>query len=201
MTKTRSGRGRSKAKGKARAKAAVTPTSRTPDAVSEGLVYVDPFGPRPLDVDPALTLTLTGQGEEVKTPSDAEVIPPPSPPLELYEQSWIVEAIVRLLVVNEKICRPPRQAAKLLAYIADLYSLGKPFPSRAEVSALLNMSIPTIDAALSSRLQEGYIDVDMKIVEGNIERRPSSIRQRYYRPSSQLLEAIDTARQRGQVRK
>lgn len=178
MTKTRSGRGRSKANGKARVKAAVTPTSRTPDAVSVGRTV--------------FLASLTGEEEKVEKVEEVK---------NLYNQTYIVEAIVRLLVENEKICRPPRQAAKLLAYIVELHRLGKPFPSRAEVSALLNMSIPTIDAALSSRLQEGYIDVDMKIAEGNIERRSSSIRQRYYTPSTQLTETIDIAHQRGQVRK
>jgi hypothetical protein len=104
----------------------------------------------------------------------------------------IIDALTKLLVKEQRMKRPPRQAARLLAYIYKLHKHGRqPFPPRKEVAATLGMSIPTIDTALSARLAEGYITCEIQTIEGNAKNRTSSIKQRYYRPSRDI---IDTAR-------
>ena len=106
----------------------------------------------------------------------------------------IVDAFVDYLIEQERMCRPPVQAAKLLAFIVDLHKQKppRPFPPRADVAAHLEMGIPTIDAALSSRAAQGYVKQEVGYEEGNVANRRSSIKLRYYVPSRDLVELYDT---------
>jgi hypothetical protein len=157
-------------------------------------------GGKPASVD-----LILKQGDMIATATVKNMTPRKSSKQwedKLYTDPAIVEAITQMLLDNnDKLFRPPRQAAKLLAYIVGLYHKSEPFPSRAEVAEKLEISIPTIDSAISSRIAEGYLSIEIDTIEGNINRRPSSIRRRYYIPSNEVLETVEEARPQVKSRK
>jgi len=108
----------------------------------------------------------------------------------------VVEEFVRFLMeIDEKICRPPRQAAKLLAFIVQLHKARggpRPFPTRPQVAKHLKMSIPTVDAVLNLHIAEGNLSIETRYRDGNIEqRRASAIKERYIVPSAVLIQVYD----------
>jgi hypothetical protein len=108
----------------------------------------------------------------------------------------VVEEFVRFLMeIDEKICRPPRQAAKLLAFIVQLHKARggpRPFPTRPQVAKHLKMSIPTVDAVLNLHIAEGNLSIETRYRDGNIEqRRASAIKERYIVPSDVLIQVYD----------
>lgn len=105
----------------------------------------------------------------------------------------IIDAFVNYLIDQERMCRPPTQAAKLLAFIVQLHKSKppQPFPPRKQVAAHLEMGVPTIDAAVSSRIAQGYLKKELDWVEGNVANRSSSVQIRYYVPSKDLVELYD----------
>jgi hypothetical protein len=107
-----------------------------------------------------------------------------------------VDAIMGVLKSQQGMRRPPEKAAKLLALIVALHKQGRPFPPRDEVAAAIGAAVSTVDAALSTRLNEGYIKLDVETPRGNVRRRNSVIRERYYIPSNQLQDTVDKAEQR-----
>ncbi len=113
----------------------------------------------------------------------------------------VVQAITDMLIAQRGMKRPPEKAAKLLALIVELHRRRRPFPPRDEVAAAIGASIATVDAALSTRLDEGYITLDVETPHGNVRRRNSVIRARYYIPSRQLLETVEAAEQREEQHK
>jgi hypothetical protein len=100
-----------------------------------------------------------------------------------------------LFSIDEKVCRPPRQAAKLLAFIVQLHKARggpRPFPTRPQVAKHLRMSVPTIDAVLNLHIAEGNLTVETRYRDGNIEqRRASVIKERYIVPSDVLIRVYE----------
>lgn len=109
----------------------------------------------------------------------------------------IVDAFIDMLISEQEMFRPPEKAAAMLALICELHLQEQPFPTRAEAARHINCSIPTIDAALSTRLDEGYITPDIRITEGNVQRRHSALRQRHYKPSAHLLSVYKKVKNGG----
>lgn len=105
----------------------------------------------------------------------------------------VIDAIVDMLLSNEGMNRPPEKAAALLAVIVELHKQHRPFPKREVVAKAINASLATVDAALSSRLDEGYITLAVETVRGNVQRRNSVVRERYYIPSAELLSVAARA--------
>lgn len=100
-----------------------------------------------------------------------------------------------LMSIDEKICRPPVQAAKLLTFIVQLYKARggpRPFPTRPQVAKHLGMSVPTVDAVLNLHIAEGNLSVETRYRDGNIEqRRASVIKERYIIPSDVLVSVYE----------
>lgn len=105
----------------------------------------------------------------------------------------VVDAITDMLVSEQGMLRPPEKAAALMALIVELYKEGKPFPERKQVAEHIGASMSTVDAALSTRLDEGYITQRVETKRGKVARRNSVVRQRYYVPSSHLVDVVKDA--------
>lgn len=103
----------------------------------------------------------------------------------------VVDGLVDWLIANEKMSRPPTKAAKILAFIVQLHKKKQPFPTRDEASRHLGISVATIDAALSTRIAEGYLTLDVRTLDGSVARRASTVKERYYIPHISLVEAYD----------
>lgn len=106
-----------------------------------------------------------------------------------------VRAIMDLLISRQGMKRRPEKAAELLALVVELHERHRPFPPRAEVAAAIGASVSTVDAALSTRLDEGYITMEVETPHGRVQRRNSVIRERYYVPSNELQEVVAKAKQ------
>lgn len=76
-------------------------------------------------------------------------------------------------------------------------SRGKPFPARETVAKKLDCSVFTVDAAISTRIDEGYLSMAIETTTGNVAQRHSTVRRRYYLPSKRLADVADRARRRG----
>lgn len=105
----------------------------------------------------------------------------------------VIDAITEMLMDDQGMLRPPEKAAALLALIVELHKKKLPFPRREAVSEAIGASVSTVDAALSTRLDEGYITIAMETSRGNVQRRNSIVRERYYIPSKKLLEVANKA--------
>jgi hypothetical protein len=111
-----------------------------------------------------------------------------------------VDAITEMLISEQGMLRPPEKSSALLALIYELHKKGLPFPRREEVAKHLDASISTVDAALSTRLDEGYITQRVATRRGNVQRRNSAVRERYYEPSPHLISVIEQA-ERGNAKR
>jgi hypothetical protein len=109
---------------------------------------------------------------------------------------FVVDAIIEMLKSDNGNLRPADKAAALLAVIVELHKQHKPFPPRKDVAAAIGASIPTIDAALNSRLAEGYITLAVDTEPGNVQRRSSVLRRRFIIPSKKLLDVVANAKRR-----
>lgn len=109
-----------------------------------------------------------------------------------------VEAITEMLIEEQGILRPPVKAAHLLAIICKLHEQNRPFPKRGDVAQKIDAGVSTVDAALSTRLDEGYISVRVQTREGNVERRKSVVRDRFYDPSPKLMGVFKHSEDRAQ---
>jgi hypothetical protein len=110
--------------------------------------------------------------------------------------SFAVDAVMDMLLSEQGMNRPPEKAAALLALIVELYKRKQPFPRREEVAAAIGASVSTVDAALSSRIDEGYITPVVETKRGNVQRRNSAVRERYYIPSDGLIAVVEKAKRR-----
>jgi hypothetical protein len=106
---------------------------------------------------------------------------------------FIVDQFVEMLVEDTGALRPPINAAELLAVICALSKDNRPFPGREAMAEHIGCALSTIDAALSTRLAEGYISQIIETSAGNVARRNSVIRRTYYRPSKRLMDTYDKA--------
>lgn len=105
----------------------------------------------------------------------------------------IVDAFVNMLIEDTGALRPPTKAAYLLAIICLLAKQDRPFPGREPIARHIGCALSTVDAALSTRLAEGYISQIVETSAGNVARRNSVIRRTYYKPSKRLLDRFDKA--------
>jgi hypothetical protein len=90
--------------------------------------------------------------------------------------------------------RPPTVAATILGLIIELSHKRQPFPTRATVAEFANCSIFTVDSTISQCLQRGLITESVETVEGNVQKRESIIRHRYYTPTKRLLMAAGVSK-------
>jgi hypothetical protein len=112
----------------------------------------------------------------------------------------VVDAITDMLMTQQNIRRPPEKAAALLALLVELNRKGQPFPKRHEVAEALDCSVYTIDAVLSTRINEGYLQQVVETTTGNVSARNSIVRQRFYVPSQELVAVADRALRKQKVR-
>lgn len=106
----------------------------------------------------------------------------------------VVQAITQMLMEQqENVKRPPEKSAALLALTVELYKQNQPFPSRMAAAIKLDCSVFTIDAALSTRMDEGYLQQVVETTTGNVANRHSTVRQRFYVPSKELIETATRA--------
>jgi hypothetical protein len=119
----------------------------------------------------------------------------PAKPLPNPRGRAVSEFVDFLFSIDEKVCRPPLQAAKLLAFIVQLYKARggpRPFPTRPQVAKHLGMSVPTVDAVLNLHIAEGNLTVETRYRDGNIgQRRASVIKERYIVPSDVLIRVYE----------
>lgn len=108
----------------------------------------------------------------------------------------VIDAVMDMLLSEQGMNRPPEKAAALLALIVELHKRKQPFPRREEVAEAINASVSTVDAALSSRIDEGYIIPVVETKRGNVQRRNSTVRERYYIPSDGLIAVVNKAKKR-----
>ena len=108
----------------------------------------------------------------------------------------VIDAVTDMLLSDQGMNRPPEKAAALLALIVELHKRKQPFPRREEVAEAINASISTVDAALSSRIDEGYITPVVETKRGSVQRRNSIVRERYYIPSAALIDVVGKAKRR-----
>ena len=106
----------------------------------------------------------------------------------------VVDAFIEMLMSEQEMLRPPEKAAAMMALICELHERQEPFPKRAEVAKHIDCSIATVDAALSTRLDEGYISQVVETAAGNVQRRHSVTRQTFYKPSTHLLNVYHKAK-------
>lgn len=106
----------------------------------------------------------------------------------------VTDAICKMMLSDQGMLRPPDKASALLALICELYKTKEPFPPRKAVAKHIDASIATIDAALSTRLNEGYIIEAVDTVQGNVQRRNSVKRRKFYIPSKQLQDVVAKAK-------
>lgn len=99
----------------------------------------------------------------------------------------LADRIEEYLLQTYAMRRRPTAAARLLALIVDLYTKGLPFPQRTAVARDIGCSKDGVDAALSSYLARDEIALEMRMVPGNVAKRESVIRERYFIPSQTLL--------------
>lgn len=120
---------------------------------------------------------------------DAALLPTPNP--------VVVEAICEMLMEqHENVKRPPVKSAALLALAVELYKTNTPFPSRMAVALKLDCNVFTVDAALSSRIEEGYLQQVVETTTGNVAKRNSIVRHRFYVPSQELIDVATMATKR-----
>lgn len=127
-------------------------------------------------------------------PRKRSATPAPSPALPPIRRN-IADAMETYLLDHYDIKRPPIAAAQLLALIIELDRINQPFPPRAVAAKAIGCTVFGIDAALSVALSRGLISIDMAVSQGNVMRRDSAIRHKYYRPSPALVAVAHRAPQ------
>lgn len=154
------------------------------DRPGEDMEGTDPVGRRFTEVkrDP------TSSPPDDKTTERAEDVDLPR------VSPYVVNVIADMLLEHtDQPRRRPTKTAALLALLCELHKQGRPLPPRDEVAKKTGITVPTIDAALSSKMGEGMLRMRIETPAGRVERRPSVVRQRYYIPNDKLMRVYDTA--------
>jgi hypothetical protein len=135
------------------------------------------------------TYTHSSQVITDQAVTDAAALPTPNP--------LAVQAICEMIMEQqENVRRPPERSAALLALCVELHKKNLPFPSRMAAALKLDCSVFTIDSALSTRMDEGYLQQIVETTTGNVANRHSTVRQRFYKPSDELIDVVDRATKR-----
>jgi hypothetical protein len=101
-----------------------------------------------------------------------------------------------MLMTEQGMLRPPEKAAAILALIVELHKQNRPFPERQDVADAIGCSIHTVDAVLSTRLDEEYLKMAVETTTGNVQQRHGVIRKRYYIPCRAMIEVAERAQRR-----
>jgi hypothetical protein len=111
---------------------------------------------------------------------------------------FVVDALCHMLQTDRNMPKPPVQAARLLALCVELHKLRLPFPHRRVAAQALGggKSVWTLDAAISTRVDQGYLTEVHETTTGNVANRDSVIRQRFFIPHSRVIEIAEQARAR-----
>lgn len=101
----------------------------------------------------------------------------------------VVDALQDMLMSDSGSTKPPEQAARLLALLYELDKEKLPAPTREVMAQALGGSKSkwTVDAIVSSKLNEGYLTLAIEIMEGNVKARSSTRKERYLIPSRRVL--------------
>lgn len=102
----------------------------------------------------------------------------------------VVDAIEKFLMDAYGMKRPPTSAAIVLALAVALHENDQAWPVRRLVAELAGCTVFGVDAALSVQLDRGLIEETVRTSKGNVQRRESIVRSRYYKPSQQLLAVV-----------
>lgn len=117
---------------------------------------------------------------------EAATLPPVNP--------IVVDALIEMIMTDQQdVRRPPEKSAALLALSVELYKTNRPFPTRMAAALHLECSIFTVDAAISTRINEGYLTQVVETEEGNVSARGSIVRKRYYIPSKDVIDVAERA--------
>lgn len=105
----------------------------------------------------------------------------------------VIDAITDMLREVQGVKRPPRRAAHLLAIICKLHEMNKPFPRRKVVAEAIGTTEATVQSALSSKLGDRTIFLEVEVLEGSVKNRASAIRYQHYVPNTKLLQTYRRA--------
>lgn len=119
----------------------------------------------------------------------------PTPPVELPDIDYEAEALADFLKERDGPQRHPIQTAKVLALAAALHLDGmRPWPIRKQIQEHTGVSLPMIDVVMSQRQASKDIRIWNITKRGNIKTRDSTITLKLVKPSPQILEAFEKAR-------
>lgn len=106
----------------------------------------------------------------------------------------VIGAILGYLSSQHDTQRPPEKCAAILATLADLQERGEPAPTREELAKMADCSKFTVDACLSTRIAQGHVKLEIRTRPGNVQRRESIIKERFYILSNPLMDRIKEAK-------
>lgn len=107
----------------------------------------------------------------------------------------VVDALQDMLAADSGSTKPPEQAARLLALLYELDKEKLPAPTREVMAQALggSRSKYTVDAIISSKINEGYLDLAIETMAGNVQARSSTRKERYLIPSKRVLSVAKSA--------
>jgi hypothetical protein len=112
---------------------------------------------------------------------------------------FVVDAMMEMLMADSGATKPPEQAATLLALLVELDKLGEPIPTREVMAQVLggSKSKYTVDAIVSSKIEDGYLQLVVETTHGNVSNRSSSRKQKYLVPSKRVKSVAQRAESLG----
>lgn len=125
------------------------------------------------------------------------------PPINIPKLKPIVlDAVTDMLMTDQGMTRPPTKAAALLALIVELHNRNMAVPTRDVLKEYVanntdgTCSVYTIDAAISTRIDEGYMKKVVETTTGNVAARHSTVSHLYLIPSKRLIDVVERAKRR-----
>lgn len=110
----------------------------------------------------------------------------------------VVDAMMDMLMSDSGSTKPPEQAAHLLALLVELDKLGQPIPTREVMAQVLggSKSKYTVDAIVSSKINEGYLQLVVETTTGNVANRASTRKEKFLVPSKRVKSVAERAEKR-----
>lgn len=99
----------------------------------------------------------------------------------------LTDRLIVFLQGKHEMKKRPFAAAGFLALVIALHKKKLPFPPRQDAADAIGCSKFGLDAAISVALARGLITPRSGTIQGNVERRESVVRVRYYDPAPELL--------------
>lgn len=106
---------------------------------------------------------------------------------------YVAEQLAAYIQSIEQMQRLPTSTAKVLVLSVLLHRKNQPWPTRQEVADHLGVSRPLVDMVVSQRSATGHIEVLIETKQGFVARRPSVIRERYIKPSDEIIKVVTDA--------